>query len=153
MYEIKCDRWIFMTQLKPAAARRLFPCWDELSLKARFFIAIKHHRNYTALSNTPVWEQWRPYDDMLVTQFYITPPMSTYLVAFSLTYLTCDNRKGNGFTTRVCCKSSIMKEMTYALDTSAGVASFMKRYIGISPQLSEITSIDLSDFTDEAAGN
>jgi len=59
----------------------MFPCWDEPKFRATFNISIKHHHNYTALSNMPVRtiktnkykSQW--------THFNTTFPISTYLVA------------------------------------------------------------------------
>ncbi|XP_077272907.1 aminopeptidase N-like [Temnothorax americanus] len=67
-------------------ARRLFPCWDEPHLKSTFKISIKHHRNFTALSNMPIQAKYEDEDDddSMWTHFRTTPPMSTYQVSVVL---------------------------------------------------------------------
>ncbi|XP_025268252.1 aminopeptidase N isoform X2 [Camponotus floridanus] len=80
-------RWLAATNFQPTYARRVFPCWDEPALKATFNISIKHHRNYTVLSNMPIREQSDDSnrDGIIWTHFDKTPIMSTYLVAFVVT--------------------------------------------------------------------
>ena len=43
-----------ITKLKPAYARRVFPCFDEPDFKAKFAITIVHLQNLTAISNMPI---------------------------------------------------------------------------------------------------
>ncbi|XP_032664629.1 aminopeptidase N-like isoform X2 [Odontomachus brunneus] len=63
----------------PWAARTVFPCWDEPTLKATFDISVKHPFYYTVLSNMPIQEQIVE-DHMIWTHFNTTPLMPTYLV-------------------------------------------------------------------------
>jgi len=83
-------------------ARRLFPCWDEPRLKTTFAISVMHHEKFTVLSNMPL----RTYlesdiNEFFWTQFYTTPPLSTFQIAIVITdylrtrinkniYLWCD---------------------------------------------------------------
>lgn len=47
-------RWLMASRLKPINARRLFPLFDDVRLKARFTLSIAHPIGMTLLSNTPV---------------------------------------------------------------------------------------------------
>lgn len=92
--------------MKPTAARRAFPCWDEPLLKATFAITLISRTDTVNLSNMPAIseEVYNPKDralggatplaDLLssmtiqddkwkVTRFQTTPPMSSYIVAFA----------------------------------------------------------------------
>ena len=42
------------TELEPADARRVFPCWDEPAFKASFEPSVTVPRNFLALSNMPI---------------------------------------------------------------------------------------------------
>jgi len=63
----------------------LFPCWDESHLKATFTISIKHHQDFTVLSNmSPRVHHWSD-NEFLWTYFFTTPPMSTFQIAIVVT--------------------------------------------------------------------
>ncbi|XP_066591881.1 putative aminopeptidase-2 [Prorops nasuta] len=75
--------YLAVTQFEPFSARRAFPCWDEIGLKATFNVSIKHDANYTALSNMPAYEKVVDKNDGKIwTKFKTTPIMSTYVLAF-----------------------------------------------------------------------
>ncbi|KAL6262279.1 hypothetical protein P5V15_007374 [Pogonomyrmex californicus] len=77
----KQTKWLATTHLQPVSARRVFPCWDEPSLKAKFTISITVPPNgkYNVISNM----QRDNKDEKDKTfSFKPTPKMSTYLVAF-----------------------------------------------------------------------
>lgn len=46
-------RYIFATQMEPAAARKVFPCADEPSQKATFTLALTVPVSFEAISNGP----------------------------------------------------------------------------------------------------
>ena len=46
--------WYAVTQMEPAAARKVFPCFDEPLFKSIFKITVLHESDYNALSNMPV---------------------------------------------------------------------------------------------------
>ena len=81
-------RYSVASFLSPTQARRVWPCFDEPSLKANFSVTIIHPPEYTALSNMPSTGDPELYDEggWLRTRFETTPKMSTYLVAF----VVCD---------------------------------------------------------------
>lgn len=87
--------------IKPTAARRAFPCWDEPLLKATFAVTLISRADTVNLSNMPAIsediieagvntpadlseiladtqnEKWK------ISKFQTTPPMSSYIVAFA----------------------------------------------------------------------
>lgn len=75
--------WLASTQFSPTNARQAFPCYDEPRYRRPVLIQIRHHRNYSAISNMPV-------DDLIedgeyvTTVFEETPPMATYTLSFTI---------------------------------------------------------------------
>lgn len=92
---------ILIRHSQPTYARRAFPCWDEPQLKATFAVTMISREGTVNLSNMPATseesldpnenissdivpfistiqnERWK------ITKFDITPPMSTYIVAYA----------------------------------------------------------------------
>ena len=57
------------TELEPADARRVFPCWDEPAFKASFEPSVTVPRNFLAVSNMPIAHEragWRRSEARLV---------------------------------------------------------------------------------------
>ncbi|XP_067216456.1 aminopeptidase Q-like isoform X1 [Linepithema humile] len=48
------DNILNATGVDVMTAQQLFPCWDKIAFNATYKISIKHHKNYTALSNMPI---------------------------------------------------------------------------------------------------
>ena len=75
-------RFLSASQLQSIDARRVFPCFDEPDMKARFSVSIAHQRGFTALSNMPLVASTNLDDGWIEDGFAVTPVMSTYLLAF-----------------------------------------------------------------------
>ena len=56
-------RFAATSQLCCSDARRVFPCWDEPSLKATFCINVSAPKNRVVLSNMPVIEESQDCED------------------------------------------------------------------------------------------
>ncbi|XP_072754164.1 aminopeptidase N-like [Anoplolepis gracilipes] len=89
--------WSSGTHFQVIGARQLFPCWDELTVKTTFNIAVKHHRKYKVFSNMPIQKEeickpeivniWgiglTEINDRQWTYFYSTPKIPTYIVTIA----------------------------------------------------------------------
>jgi hypothetical protein len=62
---------MFGTQFEATDARRMFPCWDEPSFRARFQLTAVVPKNFMAVSNMPV-EQEKDLEGTKEVQFAIT---------------------------------------------------------------------------------
>ncbi|GFS40117.1 glutamyl aminopeptidase [Trichonephila inaurata madagascariensis] len=74
--------WIASTQFQPSDARRVFPCFDEPSLKATIRLSLICNKNAIALSNMPQTKTESLYDDWKLVSFMESPRMSTYTFSF-----------------------------------------------------------------------
>jgi len=78
------ERRYALTQLAATHARRMFPCFDEPALKARFRISVTTGAGNRVVSNQPV-ERVRAQDDGRRTwHFSRTPRLSSYLIAVAV---------------------------------------------------------------------
>ena len=70
------------TQLQPTDARKVFPCFDEPSYKAKFQVTIVRAKGQISITNTPLIKS-EPGKDGMVSDYYKrTVIMPTYLLAF-----------------------------------------------------------------------
>jgi len=72
------------TQCEAADARRILPCFDEPSFKARFRVAVSAKTGDTVLSNAPIVSEAPTGGGWRRVQFAPTPPLSTYLLAIGV---------------------------------------------------------------------
>src|SRR5437016_5326641 len=69
------------TQFEATDARRLFPCWDEPSFRARFQLTAVVPENWLAVSNMPIESEEKIAEGKEI-RFAATPSMSSYLNVF-----------------------------------------------------------------------
>jgi aminopeptidase N len=67
------------SQLEPADARRIFPCWDEPAFKATFALTVTVPRTFLTVSNMPVAHEEPVTPSLKQVSFAPTPKMSSYL--------------------------------------------------------------------------
>ncbi|XP_032687756.1 glutamyl aminopeptidase-like [Odontomachus brunneus] len=78
-------RWLFTTFMEPNGARKVFPCWDEMAMKAFFNISVQHSSHYIVFSNTPIRQlEEKDTDDVHVTHFHPTAAISPSLVMITM---------------------------------------------------------------------
>ncbi len=72
------------SQLCPTDARRVFPCFDEPAIKARYRIEVSVPRNQSVISNAPIESEEATADGRKRVRFETTPPLSAYLLAIAV---------------------------------------------------------------------
>jgi len=71
------SKTMLATQMEAVDARRLFPCWDEPSFRAKFRLTATVPENFTAISNMPIESETNTPEGKRI-RFQETPPMATY---------------------------------------------------------------------------
>ncbi|XP_011871822.1 PREDICTED: aminopeptidase N-like [Vollenhovia emeryi] len=140
--------WLGVVPLVPISVTgRPFPCWDELALKQRMKISIKHNDTFKALSNSPVEVRYTDEDGMVWTEFDLTHVMSTCLVAIVLTDLT--QVYENSTITNVWGRPHLTPHMRYAQSVADKVREYMVEYTKKSnngDQVSKIHHVAIPNF-------
>ena len=96
---------------EPSDARRIFPCFDQPDLKARFTVEMITPSGWTALSNQPT-VQTTNHGATTTHRFSPTPPLSTYLTCFAVgpwagQHATWTSPSGQSIECGVWCRASM----------------------------------------------
>ncbi|NXH09690.1 AMPQ Aminopeptidase, partial [Bucco capensis] len=143
---------LIASQLEPAYARTVYPCFDEPAMKATFNIRIVHDPSYVALSNMPAIDMSEMKDDngslWTITTFNTSLKMSTYLTAFVICdfdYVTRTERENE---IRIWARKEAVKNgyVDYALNITGPVFSFLEDLLNVSYPLPKTDLVALPDF-------
>ncbi len=144
---------LIATQFESHHAREAFPCIDEPEAKATFKLSLDHASHETALGNTPV-ENEHINGDRKVTEFAITPIMSTYLVAFVVGELSYKEAKSKrGVTIRTYTVPDQIENSEFALEVAVKAMDFYEDYYDIPFPLPKCDFVALPDFASGAMEN
>ncbi|THH28051.1 hypothetical protein EUX98_g6136 [Antrodiella citrinella] len=172
-----------LTQFQPTAARHAFPCWDEPLLKATFSITLISRDNTVALSNMPAVAE-NKYDPNAeykggviswltsklsavpktdgpwkITEFAMTPPMSTYVVAFAngpFVYLESSYKSPLSGATRplrIYTTPDLIHQAQFALDVKRDVLPHYEQVFDIEYPLPKLDTLAVTDFDAGAMEN
>ncbi|MGI9088398.1 MAG: M1 family metallopeptidase [Chthoniobacterales bacterium] len=128
------------TQFEATDARRMFPCWDEPSFRARFRLTAVVPENWTAVSNMPIERETQTADGKEL-HFAITPAMASYLNVFCAGELDAIEKKNEGVLHRVVTTKGKAEMGRYALESAAQIVEYYNDYFGTAyplPKLDEI---------------
>jgi aminopeptidase N len=117
------------TDMEPSDARRMFPCWDEPSFRAKFRLTATVPANFTAVSNMPVESEKKTSAGKEV-RFAETPPMSTYLIVFCAGELDGIYGEAEGVKIGVVTTKGKAETGRYALESAEKILKYYNEYFG-----------------------
>lgn len=128
------------TQFEATDARRMFPCWDEPSFRARFQLTAIVPENWTAISNMPVEQETKSGRNKEV-RFAMTPKMASYLNVFVAGELDSIHHQNGDVIHGVVATKGKAEMGRYALASAEQIVNFYNEYFGTPfplPKLDEI---------------
>ena len=130
------------TQFEATDARRLFPCWDEPSFRARFQLTAVVPENWLAVSNMPI-ESEKKVSDGKEIRFAATPSMSSYLNVFVAGELDLIESRSGPTQIRVITTRGKAELGRYALEATAQILKYYNDYFGVPYPLPKLDQIAL----------
>ncbi|MEY2558426.1 MAG: hypothetical protein QOE34_1851 [Verrucomicrobiota bacterium] len=128
------------TQFEATDARRLFPCWDEPSFRARFQLTVVVPENFTAMSNMPIEKETKVAGGKEL-RFGATPPMASYLNVFCAGELDAIHTKKGEVTHGVIATRGKAEMGRYALESSQQILDYFNDYFGVPYPLPKLDHI------------
>ena len=143
------------TQFAAADARRAFPCFDEPEFKARFGLELVHDASLAAIANMPVSRTSTPTPGRTLTQFTDTPPISSYLLAFTVGpyEATPVASTATGVECRVWVPRGTAGQAIYARDSHVRAIEYLEDYTAIPYPFGKVDGIGVPDFEAGAMEN
>ena len=117
------------TDMEPSDARRMLPCWDEPSFRAKFRLTATVPANFTAVSNMPVESEKKTTAGKEV-RFAETPPMSSYLIVFCAGELDAIYGEADGVKIGVVTTKGKAETGRYALESAEKILKYYNEYFG-----------------------
>ena len=157
-----------VTQFEATDARRAFPCWDEPARKATFRLKMTAQRDALVLSNTrPKSKTYRttkwPSGEVregVTWEFYPTPKMSTYLLAwvvaptqYSLDALSAHSTKAPFIETVVYVPKGKLAQAEFASTVGVAALDYFAELFGLEYPLPLMQHIACPDFAAGAMEN
>uniref|UniRef100_A0AC34FQI8 Aminopeptidase n=1 Tax=Panagrolaimus sp. ES5 TaxID=591445 RepID=A0AC34FQI8_9BILA len=131
-------RYHVVSQMQPIESRKVFPCFDEPSFKARFQINIIHPTGTTAISNTEAVDRLEHKTNWTRTEFDVTPIMSTYLLAIAITDFKYIETTYRDIKLRIWAQPKLLNDTKIALNLLPKGLHFYEEYFNISYPLSKL---------------
>lgn len=121
---------VIATQGEPAAARSIFPCFDEPEFKAPLKWTITTDPKYTVVANGPLSKSVPLADGRVQHQFAATQkPLATYLAAFTVgEYDATEPETVAGIPTRVLVGKGKLEQARFAQDVTRNILPALSDY-------------------------
>lgn len=137
------DKVLLGTQFEATDARRMFPCWDEPSFRARFQLTAVVPESWTAVSNMPVASEKDVPGRRREVVFQPTPPMASYLNVFCAGEFDCVESEAEGTKLRVFTTKGKGDSARYALESTAKILRYYNQYFGVPYPLPKLDQLAL----------
>ena len=131
------------TQMEPADARRMFPCWDEPVFRAAFELTVVIPAGLTPVSNMPIAAEQPLEGGRKEVHFAATPSMSTYLLALFVAEFDVIEDEVEGVKLRALTTPGRAEQARYALEATKKILPFYREYFGTSYPLPKLDQISL----------
>jgi puromycin-sensitive aminopeptidase len=143
------------TQFEAADARRAFPCFDEPAFKARFALRLNVPTPLTAISNGAIERETPLGGGRKEVQFAETPPISSYLVAYTVGPYepTPAALTRGGAPVRVFLPRGLAAKGMYARDAHVRSLDYLEAYTAIPYPYGKVDAIGVPDFEAGAMEN
>ena len=135
------------TQMEPTDARRMFPCWDEPSFRAKFRVGVTlpaAAKHLTAVANMPLESSAPAADGGELRQFQTTPPMASYLVVLCIGNFDQLTGEADGIPIHVVAVKGRVQNGKYALESAEKILHFYNEYFGVKFPLPKLDLIAIS---------
>jgi len=129
------------SQLEPADARRIFPCWDEPAFKASFALTVTVPQRFLAVGNMPILREEPAASNLKRVTFAPTPKMSSYLFVLTTGELERLAADADGVTVGVVTTAGKSTQGRYALDSAVKLLSYYNDYFGVKYPLPKLDLI------------
>lgn len=147
-------KWLAVTQFEPTYARRAFPCYDEPTFKTPFSIFVTRLTTQISLSNMPIAEQIietsQTEPKYVCDQYQTTKPISTYLVAFSVSEFVNTTKDQRIY---IYTHADYINQVTYIEEKANKLLNLMEIYTNIPYTYSKIGLLAIPDFSFGAMEN
>ena len=139
-YGTNAKKIMLGTQFEPTDARRMFPCWDEPSFRAKFQLTAVVPENFVAVSNMPVAGEEK-LEGKKEVRFETSPSMSSYLVVLCAGELDLVEAEQDGVKLRVVTTKGKAEMGRYALESEAKILHYFNDYFGVPYPLPKLDLI------------
>jgi len=143
------------TQFEAADARRAFPCFDEPEFKARFALTLEVPPNVEAIANGAIEEEDTLASGRRRIRFAETPPISSYLVAYTVGpyEATPVVSTPSRVPVRVFLPRGMAAKGIFARDAHARSLTYLEDYTAIPYPYGKVDAIGIPDFEAGAMEN
>ncbi len=153
LYEAHAVNEIYaFTQFEATDARRMFPCFDEPGMKARFQLNVTAPADLVILSNMPAINETSE-EPLQTVCFDISPPMSTYLLALAVARLEKKEIEVDGVTIAVWTLPEQLALADFALKVTAAVLPRLNAYFALPYPITKLDLVSVPDFAMGAMEN
>jgi aminopeptidase N len=116
------------SQLEPADARRIFPCWDEPAFKATFALTVTVPSTFLVVGNMPIAREEVVTPSLKQVSFAPTPKMSSYLFVLAAGELERLTTEVDGVTVGVVTTAGKREQGRFALDSAVKLLDYYNDY-------------------------